>query len=312
MPFLYKLCDWIKKEKLCWSFLANNKYYIDLLLQIPPEMMWMISHRINWQSLSSNPNAIELLEKNQDYINWYTICYNRSAKFLINKNKNKIIDTNTEFHEYNISDESDEQSNTVFITKKELRNYKDKTETESSDDESIDPMLTPSSPSIIESTEDIDNTLVLLHYDNSSDDFEWMRISRNSKDINFLEQNLEKIHWYALSRNPNGIELLEKHIDKINWKELSKNPNGIELLEKHTDKIDWKELSKNPKAMHLLEKNQDKIDWSYISQNSSIFTLNYDFIKKHMSIIKEELIAKALHPTIIEKWINAGIDIEDI
>lgn len=309
MPSLYKLCDWINKEKLNWSFLAKNKYYIYLLLQIPPEIMWMLTDKINWQSLSSDPDAIELLEKNQNYINWNTICYNRSAKFIINKNKYKISDkkkieneiidphdifkrdAEEQYLKYNRPVDSDEQSNAVFITKRELLNYK----AESSDGESIDSIFKSSSST----TEDIDNTYVALRYDNSSEDFEWMRISRNSKDINFLEQNLDKIHWYALSRNPNGIELLEKHTDKINWDELSKNT----------------------KAMHLLKKNQDesrrdgsvcKINWCYISQNPSIFELNYDFIKKRMSIIKEELISKAMHPKRIQLWLESGIDIEDI
>jgi len=31
---------------------------------------WIDINKINWESLSSNPNAIPLLEKNPDKINW--------------------------------------------------------------------------------------------------------------------------------------------------------------------------------------------------------------------------------------------------
>jgi hypothetical protein len=35
-------------------------------------------NKINWKHLSSNPNAIHLLEKNVEKINWYTLTENPS------------------------------------------------------------------------------------------------------------------------------------------------------------------------------------------------------------------------------------------
>jgi hypothetical protein len=53
-----------------------------------------------------------------------------------------------------------------------------------------------------------------------------------------------------------------------------------------------------------LEKNQDKIDWYWLSMNPSIFTLDYDKLKKRMNIYKEELIMLAMHPLRFESYLN--------
>ena len=116
--------------------------------------------------------------------------------------------------------------------------------------------------------------------------------------------NIDKIKWEWLSENPNSIHLLEKNRDKINWDGLSCNPNAIHLLEKNIDKINWHILSKNPNAIHLLEKNVDKIDWDFLSENPSIFELDYEALEKRCNIYKEELIQKALHPSVMMRYLN--------
>ena len=108
------------------------------------------------------------------------------------------------------------------------------------------------------------------------------RIIRESKCYTSLENNIDKINWFFLSKNPNAIHLLEKNMDKINWSKLSENTNAIMLLEKNKDKIDWDELSTNP----------------------SIFELDYEALEKRCNIYKEELMKKALHPSIIKRYLN--------
>jgi hypothetical protein len=78
------------------------------------------------------------------------------------------------------------------------------------------------------------------------------------------------------------------------------------------DKVHWNNLSANPNAIYLLEKNIDKIDWFWISSNSSIFELDYDALKKRCGLYKEELIQVALHPCRIQKYLEQGIDFEDL
>ncbi len=58
----YKLLDWIDIDKLNWQTLSSNPNAIHLLEQNP--------HKIDWFWLSENPNAIHLLEQNLDEINW--------------------------------------------------------------------------------------------------------------------------------------------------------------------------------------------------------------------------------------------------
>ena len=109
----------------------------------------------------------------------------------------------------------------------------------------------------------------------------------SQKNFNFpiylIEKNLQKFQnyycWYGLSENPNAIHLLEANIDKINWLSLSLNPNAI----------------------HLLEANQDKIDWNYLSKNSSIFTYDYEKMRKNIKPIAEEIIKKYFSPNNIAK-----------
>ena len=81
------------------------------------------------------------------------------------------------------------------------------------------------------------------------------------------------------------------------------NPNAIEILKKNQDKINWYSLSANSNAIELLKENQDKINWHMLSENPSIFTYDYDEIKKNFEVLAEEIVAKALHPKRIFKLI---------
>ena len=67
---IYKLLDWIDMNDLDWDMLSFNTRAIQLLEENP--------EKINWDYLSSHINAIELLEKNQDKIDWYNISGNPS------------------------------------------------------------------------------------------------------------------------------------------------------------------------------------------------------------------------------------------
>ena len=130
----------------------------------------------------------------------------------------------------------------------------------------------------------------------------------------FLEQNQEKIDWFFLSRNPNAIHLLEQNPDKIYWDWISENPNAIHILEQKQNqyKINWKWISCNPNAIHFLEQNQEKIDWYSISENPAIFTYDYARMKQNQRNLNEEMIMKALSPSRISMWLDAGVDIDDL
>ncbi len=64
----------------------------------------------------------------------------------------------------------------------------------------------------------------------------------------------------------------------------------------------------NPNAMHLLEDNQNRIDWDLLSMNPSIFTYDYELIRK----TNMEKNACVYHPRFIERYINEyGVDALD-
>jgi hypothetical protein len=51
---------------------------------------WINPIKLNWYSLSSNPNAILLLEQNKDKIDWRNLSLNPNAISLLEQNQDKI------------------------------------------------------------------------------------------------------------------------------------------------------------------------------------------------------------------------------
>ena len=61
--FQSKLRHWIKLQKLDFRTLSENPNAIELLKKYP--------NKINWSYLSSNINAIEILKNNINKISWF-------------------------------------------------------------------------------------------------------------------------------------------------------------------------------------------------------------------------------------------------
>jgi hypothetical protein len=68
---VWKLRDWVNHEYLDWSLLSKNPNAIKLLEEN--------QDKINWYNLSANPNAIQLLEKNLNKVNWSILSSNTNA-----------------------------------------------------------------------------------------------------------------------------------------------------------------------------------------------------------------------------------------
>ena len=66
--YYQKLCDWIPLEKLDFKHLSSNPNAISILEKN--------IDKIHWDRLSYNPNAISILEKNIDKVNWYNLSKN--------------------------------------------------------------------------------------------------------------------------------------------------------------------------------------------------------------------------------------------
>jgi hypothetical protein len=85
---------------------------------------------------------------------------------------------------------------------------------------------------------------------------------------------------------------------------LSTNIGAIEIIRKNLHKINWHLLSLNMNAIEILCENKNKINYFEISYNPSIFELDYSKMKKNFQKLADEIIAKALHPDRIAKYMR--------
>jgi hypothetical protein len=143
----------------------------------------------------------------------------------------------------------------------------------------------------------------------------WEKLSANPAAIHIIEKNLNKVDWDLLCSNSAAIHLLLKLPYRINWFQFSKNthPLAIEHMRKNLEKVNWQNLSANPAAIDLLKENQDKIAWYWLSKNPAIFEYNYsNMAKARTDVIREDLLAVALHPDRVCAWLQEGITLADL
>ena len=275
LPSKYVLLDWIDKDKIDWDYLSSNSNAIDLLKKN--------QDKINWDYLSENPNAIDLLKNRIKYeksltdaqfnqlenkINWQSLSKNQNAIKLLEKNQDKI-------YWYLLC----KNPNAIDLIKERIEYENSLTKEEYNNlnyEDNIDWDYLSTNPNAIDLIKE------------NKDKIDWDYLSTNPNAIDLLKKYQDKIGWNYLPENPNpnAIDLLKKNQDKINWKHLSSNPNAIDLLKDRIEyeksltdaqfnqlknKINWRSLSANPNAIHLLENNKDKINWKYFSKNPAIF-----------------------------------------
>jgi hypothetical protein len=160
------------------------------------------------------------------------------------------------------------------------------------------------------------------HYFDNSNYLVQIYVNRNefSKNpsphaIKILENNIDFISWEYLSMNPSAIKLLFQYPHKIDWLTLNFNPapEAVELLKCNPHKIVWKYFATNPTAIDILKENKELIKDQTIWENPTIFEINYELMaEQRMNILREELMMKTLHPSRIEKWLEAGLSIDDL
>ena len=84
MSQIYKLRDWISQDKISFSLLSSN---------INPNAIHLLEQnedKIIWSVLSGNPNAIGLLEQNPEKINWAYLSGNPNAIHILQQTPDKI------------------------------------------------------------------------------------------------------------------------------------------------------------------------------------------------------------------------------
>ena len=239
---------------------------------------WISLEKIDWDSLSYNPDSIDLFDKYPDKIDWQKIASNPNNEGSVRLLKKYIFGNN-------------------------LKSSSSKYKKFAKD---IDWAVLSSNPYAIDLLEAI---IKEGGADATNNRVDWYLFSGNKEAIPILSKPEYRKHidWGVLSSNPSAIDLLvdkwegDKRLKVLDvnqynnlrdfenivaWNILSGNPNAIDLLRKKireemkmkpedynnledNEKIAWNNLSANPEAIALLEKNPDKIDWIYLSSNSS-------------------------------------------
>ena len=270
----YVLKDWVLElddddtdvylDDIDWESLSSNPNAIDLLQKY--------SYKINWSWLSgnTNPRAIEMLKTHSHLIDWRVLSANPAAIDML---KNKI--------------EKESKMN-----ERQLEKLKDKI-----DWDMLSQNPNPEAIKILKANPDninLDflsaNPAAIDILKANTDDISWYELSANTNPeaIELLKTKFYKINWELLSANPAGIDLLKTYPGNIKWNYLSQNPNAIKMLKKKIDeenkmseykledledfqKISWEMLSSNPNAIDLLEANKNKTRLRWLSENPAIF-----------------------------------------
>jgi hypothetical protein len=202
---------------------------------------WIPPRKIDWSSLSLNPNAIDFLSlaKNKKHIDYSQLCKNtnpRAMKMVADELARSPNNPNIDW--YALS------GNPYAIDILDANRYNIEWSAMSSN----------TSPKAIQLINDIQ-----LARANGRLTLYWYVISANTSTeaVNFLNlpENYSYIWWDFLSANtnPKAIEMLIKKESE----EFNLNNADFNSL-KDNQRISWKNLSGNPKAISLLEKKWEE------------------------------------------------------
>ena len=295
------------KKHIFFHYLACNKSsnpkLIELLkteLKANPD----IRRKINWEELSKNPYAIEILTspENYDYIKWKSLSSNTSPaaiKFLLE-------DKNIDFIKWLEFSRNPCDDAITFL--KDNPDYIDW--------EGLSANTNPIAILLLKKKIKEENMLSPIEYANLKNKVYWRALSANPKAIPFIIKNikegirLDDIDWNALSENPEifypfkkNIQAKSKMVTSILLRARAKSGIAIlpdELQEKiagdlitisinklrdgiPVDKLNWSGLCQNPNAIDLIRDRMDfeknlskeeydrlpyKINWSALCMNS--------------------------------------------
>jgi len=302
----YKLRSWIPFDNTKWHTLCKNPMAIDM---IKNELESSSSSNINWQLLSGNINACDILKKNIDKINYYEILLNNwvnlfkydggvdiNFKIFDDKLFEKVLRHYVNIHIVTLNALGFNQF--VHI----LENIKYNT---------IEDKI------LLFAGRDVEY-FKLIHYnkyylENYKDiiiknhrKIDWTNISTNLNDIDLLNKYINYLDWESLSLNPHAISILEKNIEKIHWDNLSLNSNSGPIIENNLDILDdihWQNLSACLNSIKILKDNKDKLNYYYLPINIHAVDLVEEIIDNDInSIDLNRLLSNKNAIHLIEKY----------
>jgi hypothetical protein len=233
--------------------------------------------KVSWSSLCSNTNAIDLLTANKDKIDWEILSSNPNAiKLLIKKiEEDKDIDMLEYYRKLPPKYKIDWNA-----LSKNPAIFIPLKEIGRAKSAIVSRILT----SYISPKSKTNTTTSLLDLPKDLQ----REIIKKYKDLVIVKNRLrygipiDKLNWEYLSENPNVIDLLRDRIDfekSLTQDEYKKLPS----------KINWSSLCRNSDigAIYLLQENYDKIDWSVLSSNPNAIHLLEDRVKYQLKIQEE-------------------------
>ena len=223
---VYKLADGIPKEILLYNEICGNPKAIDLLKErvayenrLGLEEYNKLSNKVDWEYLSMNPNAIELLRANPSKIDWRALSKNPEAIELL---KERVAyEKSLGLEEYN---KLLNRINWLSLSK---------------NPNAIE--LLKANPSKIHQGSLSENSGAADLLEANPDNIHWGFLSANAGAFKIIIDEYKRnpksarINWDGLSSNTDtkAFGLFEDNLDKIHWGNLCQNTNkkAIMLLE---------------------------------------------------------------------------------
>ncbi len=242
---------------------------------------WVPMHKLNWDWLSVNPHAVQLLKENRRKINYEMLYANPNARYIVpqgNVSKRwKEIDWQSLAHNPNVHEFYYEYIALYNHCKRRadsLRTHEEKLRFWDKTKFDYFTCYLWENPSAIDILLYIVNDASTAAYHEFCVD--WIGFSSNPRAVEYLAQHPEKIDWESASENPNAIEWLLANPSKIRIRGLCANtdPRAIDYLRRVVvqqrpdhPSLDKQRLSKNPSAVPLLREHSQLISWKELAQN---------------------------------------------
>ena len=244
-----------------WDNLSSNENAIEILEKY--------QDKINWKYLSGNKNAMNLLKTNPDYIDWDYLTSNENASDLLKKYFDENFDDiNWKFLGKNKSKFAIDfiENNFEQIGHRNLYYLKHSL----SMNESMFAMhFLKTHPTMIDWGNLSENKNAIDIIEKNIDFIDWSNLSKNENAMHILKANQKNINWSNLSFNKNAIDLLLENKKNIYFPALSENENAVDFLMENQDEINWEIFSENKNAVNFLKDNQDKIHWENFAKNTN-------------------------------------------
>lgn len=313
---VYKLAEGIPVKILLYKEICGNPNAIDLLTERVAEEYNKLSNKVDWEYLSMNPNAIELLRANPSKIDWRALSKNPEAIELL---KERVAyEKSLGLEEYN---KLLNRINWLSLSK---------------NPNAIE--LLKANPAKIHWGSLSENSGAADLLEANPDNIHWGFLSANAGAFKIIIDEYKRnpksarINWDGLSSNTDtkAFGLFEDNLDKIHWGNLCQNTNkkAIMLLElrykinsgNYTPLIYKTRESFLSKAIQFLEKKKNKkikeptsrdwwLDWKHLSANPEamdILNAEYKRDSKKNEIVLSALCKNPNAMDIILKEIKAG------